>query len=185
MPFSIIDDVPGFMTDTCLRFICEAVDGKEGVEIGSWLGRTTVNMLQYCKSLIAIDHFEGTEPLYGEVAKLTGEGTPPRDHFIQNVQKYNKKKTPIRLITASSERAVQLLKPNQLFDFVFLDGDHSYKGVKKDITLWRPHVRKGGLLFGHDYKLGGGGNRPGVDRAVDELVPDLDGTCASIWYKRI
>jgi len=48
------------------------------------------------------------------------------------------------------------------FDFVFIDACHTFKEVKKDIELWLPKVRQGGLLCGHDY---GGGYR-GVKRAV-------------------
>jgi hypothetical protein len=55
------------------------------------------------------------------------------------------------------------------FDFVFIDGDHSYDGVKLDIKLWLSKVKKGGWIGGHDYdhpKL------PGVKRAVDEAFTD-------------
>jgi hypothetical protein len=52
------------------------------------------------------------------------------------------------------------------FDFVFIDGDHSYSGVVKDIEAWWPKVKKGGFLSGHDY------DHPkyqfGVKKAVDE-----------------
>lgn len=37
-------------------------------------------------------------------------------------------------------------------DFVFIDGDHEYKGVKEDIEAWTPKVKKGGIICGHDYK---------------------------------
>jgi predicted O-methyltransferase YrrM len=48
-------------------------------------------------------------------------------------------------------------------DFVFIDADHSYAAVRKDIAAWRSKVRPGGWFGGHDY------NRkfPGVIRAVD------------------
>ncbi|HET6499031.1 MAG TPA: class I SAM-dependent methyltransferase [Coriobacteriia bacterium] len=36
-------------------------------------------------------------------------------------------------------------------DFAFLDGDHSYDGVTRDLRAWAPKVRPGGLLCGHDY----------------------------------
>jgi len=49
-------------------------------------------------------------------------------------------------------------------DLLFIDGDHSYKGVKSDIKLWLPKVKIGGFVLFHDY----GGIHPGVKKAVDE-----------------
>ncbi len=57
-------------------------------------------------------------------------------------------------------------------DLVFLDADHSYKGVKRDIAAWLPKVKRGGWLGGHDYynHIGPDFDFTGVDRAVDELA---------------
>ncbi len=48
-------------------------------------------------------------------------------------------------------------------DFVYIDGDHLYEMVKKDILSWLPKLKKGKLMIGHDYDL------PAVKRAVDEF----------------
>ena len=53
--------------------------------------------------------------------------------------------------------------PNGFFDFVFIDGDHSYNGCKKDILSWLPKIKKGGFICGHDY------TRNGVKRSVDKI----------------
>ena len=37
------------------------------------------------------------------------------------------------------------------FDFVYIDGDHSYNGAKSDLIHFFPKVRTGGLIAGHDY----------------------------------
>ena len=55
------------------------------------------------------------------------------------------------------------------FDLVFIDADHSYETTKRDIELWAPKVKPGGILGGHDY------NNPdypqwGVARAVTEFA---------------
>lgn len=72
-------------------------------------------------------------------------------------------------------------------DFVFLDADHSYEGVRDDIAAWLPKVRKGGWLGGHDYA----NDMPeydfsGVKRAVDEAFPEgveLDDNFT--WFRRV
>ena len=51
-------------------------------------------------------------------------------------------------------------------DFVFIDADHSYDAVYKDIVAWRPKVKCGGLLCGHDIHI------HGVRQAVSELLPE-------------
>ena len=65
---------------------------------------------------------------------------------------------------------------------VFIDADHAYDSVKRDILNYRPFLRKGGLLCGHDYYYGW----PGVMHAVDELVFFKwvidDGT---IWHSEV
>lgn len=35
-------------------------------------------------------------------------------------------------------------------DLLFIDGDHTYEGVRKDFELYAPLVRKGGLIVLHD-----------------------------------
>ncbi|CAD7924622.1 unnamed protein product [Amoebophrya sp. A25] len=39
------------------------------------------------------------------------------------------------------------------FHLIFLDGDHSYEGVKRDVLAWWPRVRSGGVLAGHDFDM--------------------------------
>lgn len=39
-------------------------------------------------------------------------------------------------------------------DFLFIDGDHSYEGVRSDFLLYRSLVRKGGLIAFHDIVVG-------------------------------
>lgn len=57
---------------------------------------------------------------------------------------------------------------NQSVDAVFVDADHSYDGVARDITAWLPKIKPGGVLCGHDFHSV---HWPGVVRAVQELVP--------------
>jgi predicted O-methyltransferase YrrM len=47
------------------------------------------------------------------------------------------------------EEIKKILNGNQL-DFLFIDGDHSYEGVKKDFEMYSPFVKKGGIIAFHD-----------------------------------
>lgn len=38
-------------------------------------------------------------------------------------------------------------------DFLFIDGDHSYEGVKKDFEMYSPLVKDGGIIAFHDIAI--------------------------------
>jgi len=65
-------------------------------------------------------------------------------------------------------------------DFVYIDGNHNYYFVKKDIELYFPLVKRGGVFGGHDYLLWNG-----VHQAVSEFVSDngfeIMGWCHDWW----
>jgi len=46
----------------------------------------------------------------------------------------------------------RILNKRQI-DFLFIDGDHSYKGVKKDFEMYSPLVNKDGLIAFHDIVI--------------------------------
>jgi predicted O-methyltransferase YrrM len=41
-------------------------------------------------------------------------------------------------------------KDNQ-YDLIYIDGAHDYESVDKDISMFKPKVKKGGFISGHDY----------------------------------
>ena len=51
-------------------------------------------------------------------------------------------------------------------DFVYIDGEHSYEAVKRDIELYLPKIKDGGIIAGHDYHE----SWPGVIKAVEEVL---------------
>lgn len=74
--------------------------------------------------------------------------------------------------------------PDEYFDMVFIDADHSYSGVKQDVEVWYPKVKKGGFVGGHDYDYPG--YNFGVKQAVDEFVLKhslkLELDCDYTWF---
>jgi predicted O-methyltransferase YrrM len=84
--------------------------------------------------------------------------------------------------TEMRDRVRQYLE-GDLFDFLFIDGDHRYEGVKADFLNYRSLVRPGGLIAFHDIVKGqatseemGGGNvwAGGVPRFWQELKPSYE-----------
>lgn len=78
------------------------------------------------------------------------------------------------LLRLNSDEAAIHFVDNSL-DFVYIDADHTYESVKRDLLAWYPKVRKGGIFGGHDYiaRNKKAGVDFGVIQAVDELFPKV------------
>lgn len=69
----------------------------------------------------------------------------------------------------SSRVRIRELLGGQSLDLLFIDGDHSYEGVKADFTMYRGLVRDGGLIAFHDIVPGESSRVGGVHRFWDEI----------------
>jgi len=58
---------------------------------------------------------------------------------------------------------------DEYFDWVYIDGNHLYEFVMRDLESYYPKVKPGGLIAGDDYGLKGWWDN-GVKRAVDEFA---------------
>jgi len=70
------------------------------------------------------------------------------------------------IMRATSMDAVKVFEDESL-DFVYIDGGHDWKNVSNDIYEWEKKVRKGGIVYGHDYKRSKGN----WQNAVKDVVP--------------
>lgn len=57
-----------------------------------------------------------------------------------------------------------------VFDWVYIDGDHSYEAVRDDLKAWASRLKPGGLLTGDDYTWRDEAGACPVKRAVQEFV---------------
>lgn len=88
--------------------------------------------------------------------------------------KYGNRLIPIQ---ALSEVAADQLADNSL-DLVFIDANHNYEFVKKDINKYTPKLKLNGLLTGHDIDY------PGVNKAVNEVIKYFDVAPNYVWIKK-
>lgn len=72
-----------------------------------------------------------------------------KSEFEERINPY-KEKTEITITHDFSKEASKNAEDNY-FDFIYIDGGHSYNCVKSDISHWLPKLSKGGYFCGHDY----------------------------------
>lgn len=79
-----------------------------------------------------------------------------------------------------SSECVSDFEDNSL-DFIFVDGIHTYDGVKEDCLNYYSKVKPGGIFSGHDFSM-----IPDVNRAVNEFASSLGKqimtTEVDVWY---
>jgi predicted O-methyltransferase YrrM len=96
-----------------------------------------------------------------------------RADAIDNMSKYEGRG---RLIEGISWEVANQFDDGSV-DFVFIDGDHSYEGCRKDIDAWLPKIRAGGFISGHDYSW------PTVKDAIADTIGAVELRPDDCWYK--
>jgi len=146
------------------------------VEIGVLKGQSISYMAELLKDrknveIYAVDVWN-TIPIKNH-QKLTDPNIQTK--YLYEIYDYNLKQKNVRhlikdIIGISWEQADKF--SDNYFDFIYIDADHSYEGVKKDITTWYPKLKKNGIIAGHDYRPGKGKGK--VDIAVKEFFNKKD-----------
>ena len=58
----------------------------------------------------------------------------------------------------------------ETLDFVYIDGNHDYEFVKNDIEIYYAHLKKGGVIGGHDFYNGFAKTHNGVVTAFTQFT---------------
>lgn len=163
-------DIQGWFDfeDLYLDMIAKAPNDAHFIEVGAWLGKSSSFMGVEIKNsgkdikLDCIDTWS-FDPK-GSIPKVFFDQVEDVEKtFIKNMADSGIEDivTPIKL---ESTIASKNYADNSL-DFVFIDANHGYEDVKKDIQAWYPKVKVGGYIGGHDYSM----YWTGVIKAVDEI----------------
>lgn len=115
----------------------------EGAEIGVHKGLNSKNILKELniRKIYLID------PWINYIEKNFKFSKQEENYNLVLEQFKNDKR--IKIIKETSHNAIKYITDNSL-DFVYIDGNHFYKHVYEDITLWFKKVKYGGIIAGHD-----------------------------------
>lgn len=117
------------------------------VEVGSYRGRSTV--------FLARGSMDGNmapvyaiEPHQDFIGILGGVFGPKDKAYFYRAMLDNKCGEVVRLVNLSSEIISSGWKDK--ISILWIDGDHSYGGVKRDFECWKPHLLPGALVIFDD-----------------------------------
>ena len=145
--------------------------GSAICEIGVFKGEFLQHLLSLKPALlVGIDPFAGILPSGDADGNNVQQAHLPTVYI--NLSNAARRVPNLLLIRGTSQEFLPLFAPDS-FDAVYIDGDHSYQGVKRDLSLaWRV-VKEGGYICGHDYETNPEKTKNhydfGVKRAVDEF----------------
>jgi predicted O-methyltransferase YrrM len=145
------------------------------IEIGSWIGHSTCIIgvaLRGSKArCYAIDAFTGLTTLPSEVgyyknflAKVS-ETQSQRELFDAHVARFHLQDKIVAVPADSAQAAALLPADLPLADLAFIDGGHTLDVVRKDIELYLPRIKGGGIAVFHDFS-----SECGVPTAVWEAI---------------
>lgn len=146
------------------------------IEIGSYVGESTMIFAKQFKNVISIDpYINDYDP--NDVVCEYADFDDVYDKFIEltldipNIVNFRLK----------SDEGIIVLK--RKFDFVYIDGVHTYDQVKKDIINYLPLIKENGFIGGHDYIEFW---KDSVVKAINETMFRPDKVfCDGSWVKKI
>tara|TARA_X000000368_G_C23052120_1_gene721936 strand:+ start:3189 stop:3824 length:636 start_codon:yes stop_codon:yes gene_type:complete len=160
------------------KIIEENLDNKENlhlVEIGVARGATAKYTIDYLNKKIL--KYSGVDPYQPNYDRSDGFSYY-NQKMMDNLYKFvnDKINDPrFNLIRKKSNKAYLDFEDNSI-DAIYIDGDHTYRGVIKDIKYWAPKVKPGGLIVGDDYLT-----FSGVKKAVNQVFPNFNES-GNTWF---
>lgn len=121
------------------------------LEIGTWDGDFSYKLLKdtCAKKVYCVDpyqHFVNNE--YPDAMNnLTQEHFDNKYEYVR--KRFEEFGNRVEFIRKTSDEA-SLLFDDNTFHFVYIDGNHDYQYVHRDILNWYPKVQKNGYLCGDD-----------------------------------
>jgi len=150
--------VEGWLSDReaiALYRLARAIPRRDAVvvELGSWVGKSSVVLALGLRgksgaTLYCVDPFnaDGDAESRADYAARAPTGSL-QDAFLRNIERHRVADIVRVLPGYSHAYAATFDRPA---DLLFVDANHDYDAVRRDLTEWGRHVRAGGVLALHD-----------------------------------
>lgn len=156
--------IPGWYdwNDWNSKRVRSLADGDVYVEVGCFLGRSTcalgriIHQNGVMARVHAVDPFrmwaDADPQFHALLATMGRTDVKPGDSFRDLFEANLRANGVAHLVDVWATDSVTAARGHGLESarVVFIDGDHSYKGVVADIMAWWPVLKKGGIMGGHD-----------------------------------
>ena len=131
-------------------FIAQLPKNSIVAEIGVEEGEFSAQILEIAqpKKLYLIDCWE--EQDFSKNPGNWRKYQPEYDSWYEKVKRRFKNDDRVVIIKDFSPEVCDQFEDNYL-DWVYIDANHSYHAIKKDIPAWFAKIKNGGFLCGHDY----------------------------------
>lgn len=152
------------------------MENPVGLEIGCDIGDTTEFLLKSSSTLqlTSIDPYENYVDWNG---RPLNEREDVLSRMLNRMQVFGDR---FKLIKKTSDDAMNEFEENQ-FDFIFIDGLHTYEQLSKDCDNYYKFLKPGGIFSGHDYTAIEGVNRAATEFAAKVNKEILTTEC-DVWY---
>jgi hypothetical protein len=202
------NNIPGmFHPDDFLvqELICSVMPKKgKMLEVGSHLGRSTLGWAERLSSkfrIFAMDFWNHDttwrkydHPDWKDLEGwdyMNGSPIPPDysksrySRFLSNVENFPNV-VPLRMTSPPEFKRGYLIEKISDLDLLFLDGDHRYDIVKKELDFYYPLMKPDAVICGHDWgreHIESRWKDNDVNRAVREFAEDKDLVILSDFFK--
>jgi hypothetical protein len=152
-------------------------------EIGSWKGRSAINMARIVRSLeieteiVCVDTWLGSPEHWlnrdaAHESLRIHHGMPQLYYtFLSNVVREGLQDIITPFPTTSENAAVVFQGVGARFDMIYLDAAHEYDAALRDLGHYFPLLNEPGLLIGDDYIGWEGVTRAANKFAIDQAIP--------------
>ena len=139
-----------------------------GVEIGVFEGEYSKELLKELniEKLYLIDSYEIYENYPDGAMRELDNNSETVLNEAKEIAKIRLSKFPVEFIYKNSEDAINDIP---VVNFVYIDGNHKYEFVKKDIEMYFEKIKPRGVIIGHDFFLPAS-ELEGVSKAVLEFA---------------
>ena len=113
------------------------------VEVGVFQGYNTETLIKIFepKEMFLIDTFYVNDHWTNKFSK---------DKHLEFIKNKFQKNDSIKILQGMSYNMLTKLN-NETIDYIYIDADHTYNGVKRDLELSLKKIKKGGIIQFNDY----------------------------------